>query len=403
MANGDLSGSASNRVLIIGGGPAGLMAAESAARAGASVVIIEAGRMPGRKFLLAGRSGLNLSNTVPPDRFLAAYGSDAAHLAPMLAAFDADALTRWSASLGEPIIVGSSGRMFPASWRAAPLLRAWLRRLAELGVEIRTSTPWVGVHNSGAPIIAPDDGSTTMVVDRATVLACGGASWPRTGSDGRWLEVLRDRGVAVDALRPANAGLTVAWSPHLLLHEGEVLKDVSVRRPDRQPVRGDLVIVRTGLQGTPAYSLAATVSAPTRIVVDLRPDLAESALAERLRSRRGGESTAHLLRRIGLSPVAVALANEQTRTPLEPDELARHLKSVPVAVTGTQSLDRAISTAGGVRWSALTDQLRIDCLGPVFAAGEMIAWDAPTGGYLLHACLATGAWAGRHAAALALS
>ncbi len=403
MANDDRNRASDPMVVIIGGGPAGLMAAEVAATAGASVVLVEAARTPGRKFLLAGRSGLNLSNTAPADRFLAAYGSDASYLGPMLSAFDANALGRWSSSLGEPVVVGSSGRVFPASWRAAPLLRAWLRRLAELGVEIRTSTRWIGFDDVVAPITVGASESSRNWPARATVLACGGASWPRTGSDGRWVPVLSDRGVSVEGLRPANAGLTATWSAHLLRHEGAVLKDVSVLAPGGRPVRGDLVVVRTGLEGTPAYSLAAGTSGPSSILIDLRPDLTESELTDRLRSSRQGESNAHRLRRIGMSAVAVALANEQARSPSEPEKLARHLKSVPVAMTGTAPLSRAISTAGGIRWSALTDELRIERLGPVFAAGEMIAWDAPTGGYLLHACLATGAWAGRHAADLALT
>ena len=396
-------GASARRVVIVGGGPAGLMAAESAARAGAGVVLVEAGRSPGRKLVLAGRSGLNLSSTAPADRFLTAYGSDAARLGPCINAFDIDALSRWSASLGEPVVVGSSGRVFPASWRATPLLRAWLRRLGDLGVEIRTSTRCVDLSAAGAPIIDDGNGPPGVLPARATVLACGGASWPRTGSDGRWMALLGDRGVSLEVLRPANAGLSVSWSTHALRHDGEVLKDVSVNIPGGRPVRGDLVIVRSGLQGTPAYSLAAGISGSSTVVIDLRPDLSEADLADRLRSIRHGESIAHRLRRVGLSPAAVAVANEHTRNPSDPDKLARHVKSVPIELTGTEPLDRAISTVGGVAWSALTDQLRIDRLGPVFAAGEMIAWNAPTGGYLLHACLATGAWAGRHAAALALS
>ena len=407
-----MSGSAVD-VAIVGAGPAGLMAAEHAAAAGASVLVIEAGRIPGRKLLVAGRSGLNLTNTETPDRFLHRYGTSAEHLRPILDAFSVDDLRAWASSLGQPTVVGTSRRVFPEAWRAAPLLRAWLTRLRSAGVEFRTETSWEDIDHDGHPVVR-HGGHAEVVASRSTVLACGGASWPRTGSTGSWAEVLTRSGVRSLPFRPANAGLTVTWSEHLRRFLGEPLKDVKLTvttdRSGRRSVRGDLVVVGSGLQGTPAYAVSSLVAEAiahddrVELTVDLRPDLDVETVAERVARRRSGESTANVLRRaLKLAPVAIALANEAGRAPSLGLDLARHLKAVPIRVTGTEGLERAISTAGGLPWDALDDDLRIRSLPSLFAAGEMIAWDAPTGGYLLHACLAIGAWAGRHAAAAALA
>ena len=398
-------------VTIIGAGPAGLMAAEHAAAAGASVLVIEAGRIPGRKLLVAGRSGLNLTNTETPDRFLRRFGTSAEHLGPILDAFSVDNVRAWASSLGQPTMVGTSRRVFPEAWRAAPLLRAWLARLRSAGVELRTETSWEGIDDDGC-VVVRHAGRVEHIASRATVLACGGASWPRTGSTGSWAEVLARRGVRSLPFRPANAGLTVAWSEHLRRFLGEPLKDVTLTvtsdRSARRTIRGDLVVVGSGLQGTPAYTVSSLVAEAighddrVELTVDLRPDLDVETVAERIAQRRSGESTANVLRRaLKLTPVAIALTNEAGRAPSLGLDLARHLKAVPLRVTGTEGLDRAISTAGGLPWDALDDGLQIRSLPSVFAAGEMIAWDAPTGGYLLHACLATGAWAGHHAALVA--
>ncbi len=400
-------------VMVIGAGPAGLMAAQFAAAAGASVLVIEAGRIPGRKLLVAGRSGLNLTNAEEPDRFLARYGRDAAFLSPIVAAFTVDDLRAWSAALGQPTIVGSSGRVFPHTWRAAPLLRSWLGTLAGMGVVIRTGTRFDGFERNGRLVVRTVSRTETLEA-RSVVLACGGASWPRTGSDGAWVGALERQGVYPIPFRPANAGLTVAWSTHMRRFVGEPVKDVlatalTAGRVAAPAVRGDLVVVGTGLQGTPAYTLASTVAEEigfgnaVELRVDLRPDLDVDTVAERIARRRSGESTANVLRRaLRLSPVAIALANERLRAPALGLDLARHLKAVPLAPTGTEGLDRAISSSGGIRWDDLESTLQIRRMPSVFAAGEMIAWDAPTGGYLLHAALATGAWAGRHAALRAL-
>ncbi len=405
-----MSGSAVD-VTIIGAGPAGLMAAEHAAAAGASVLLIEAGRIPGRKLLVAGRSGLNLTNTEPPDRFRHRYGTSAEHLRPILDSFSVDDLRAWASSLGQPTMVGTSRRVFPETWRAAPLLRAWLTRLRSAGVELRTETSWEGIDDDGRAVMR-HAGRVEHIGSRATVLACGGASWPRTGSTGAWADVLARKGVPTLPFRPANAGLTVAWSEHMRRFLGDPVKDVMLTvtwdESGRRSVRGDLVVVGTGLQGSPAYTVSSLVAEAidhddrVELTVDLRPDLDVETVAERIARRRSGESTANVLRRaLKLTPVAIALTNEAGRSPSLGLDLARHLKAVPLRVTGTEGLDGAISTAGGLPWIALDDHLRIRSLPSLFAAGEMIAWDAPTGGYLLHACLATGAWAGRHAAATA--
>ena len=450
-------------VTIIGAGPAGLMAAEQAAAAGASVLVIEAGRIPGRKLLVAGRSGLNLTNSEPADRFLRRYGDSADRLGPMLDAFTVDDLKEWASALGQPTMVGTSGRVFPESWRAAPLLRAWLTRLRSAGVGLRTETSWEGLDPAGHAIVR-HAGQRAVIASGATVLACGGASWPRTGSTGSWAEVLTRLGVRPLPFRPANAGLTVAWHDHMRRFVGEPLKDVTLTvtlgrsatsgtsgtrsdasgtrsgasgtsdtsgtrsdasgtrsgasgtrsgasgTSERRSVRGDLVVVGSGLQGTPAYALSSAVAWAIghddrmELTVDLKPDLDVETVAERIARRRSGESTANVLRRVlKLTPVAIALVNEVGRAPSLGLDLARHLKAVPLGVTGTEGLGRAISTAGGLPWDALDDGLQIRSLPSIFAAGEMIAWDAPTGGYLLHACLATGAWAGHHAALIALT
>lgn len=403
-------------VAVVGGGPAGLMAAEMAATEGARVIVIEAGRTPGRKFLLAGRSGLNLTHSEPFDRFISRYGTDQVSVRPMLEHWGPDALQQWSASLGEPCTVGSSGRVFPASWRAAPLLRAWLRRLDALGVTLQTSTRWTGfVENGPAVTVVSADGPAT-VETASMVLACGGASWPRTGSDGTWVRQLSPFGVLLRPWAAANAGLLLLWTSSMRRFEGEPLKGVALHSPEGQAIRGDLVIVSGGLQGTPAYSissavgraLAATGVGSTSgresiaVALDLRPDLSVDELAHRLARRKKGESLAHLLRRVaGLRPVAIAIANEFSRPPSATNDLARYLKSVPLVVVGTEPIDHAISTSGGLAWSAVDENLAIIGLDQVFAAGEMIAWDAPTGGYLLQASFSTGVWAGQKAAAAA--
>lgn len=377
-------------VVIIGGGPAGLMAAEVLAGAGCAVTVCE--RMPtvGRKLLMAGRGGLNLTHGEPRESFLSRYGEARDWLTPMLDAFPPSALRAWSASLGEETFVGSSGRVFPKSFKASPLLRAWLRRLDGLGVRVETRRRWLGWDEGGALRF---DGMQPVRAD-ATVLALGGASWPRLGSDGSWVDILRGRGVAVSALRPANCGFEVAWSDHLRdRFAGQPLKRIALSFGG-QRVRGEAMITAHGLEGGAVYAL----SAPLReailrdgravVNVDLLPDLDEADIRTRLAEPRGARSLSTILRRIGLSPAGVALLRETTLGST-PAALAARVKNVPVIVVAARPIERAISTAGGIARDEVDEHLMLKRLPGVFAAGEMLDWEAPTGGYLLQACFAT--------------
>ena len=387
-------------VHIIGAGPSGLMAAETLARAGARVVVHD--RMPsvGRKLLMAGRGGLNLTHTEDQPAFLGRYAGAAEPISDWLEAFSPDDLVQWAQGLGQPTFVGSSGRVFPRAMKASPLLRAWLTRLAGLGVEIRTRSRWTGWRGEALTFDTPE--GERVEHPAATVLALGGASWPRLGSDGLWVPALEGQGVAVSPLVPANVGFDVAWSD--ILSErfaGQVLKPATLTFGD-QTVRGEMVVTRYGVEGGAIYALSAHLRAAiaaegsATLVVDLRPDLTEAALAERLSRPRGKDSmTNHLRKAGGLSPVAVALLREIGDIPPGFDKLAKRIKAVRLKLTGIQGLERAISTAGGVEFAALNPSLMLTARPGVFVAGEMIDWEAPTGGYLLQASLASGVVAAR--------
>jgi len=366
-------------VAVIGGGPAGPPRCEVLAGAGCAVTVYE--RMPtvGRKLLMAGRGGLNLTHSEPRAAFLSRYGEACGWLTPMLDAFPPSALCAWCASLGEETFVGSSGRVFPKSFKASPLLRAWLRRLESLGVRIETRHRWVGWGDIGAD---------------ATLLALGGASWPRLGSDGSWVDILRERGVAVSALRPANCGFEVDWSDHLRERfAGQPLKRIALSFGD-QRVRGEAMITAHGLEGGAVYALSAALreailrDGRAVVGVDLMPDLDEADIRRRLAEPRGARSLSTTLRRIGLSPAAVALLRE-SRFGSTPAELAARIKSAPVIVVAARPIERAISTAGGIARQEVDDSLMLKRLPGVFVAGEMLDWEAPTGGYLLQATFAT--------------
>ncbi len=382
-------------VHIIGAGPAGLMAAETLAKAGARVVVHE--RMPsvGRKLLMAGRGGLNLTHSEDQEAFLARYGPARALVETWLDAFSPDDLTEWVHGLDQPTFVGSSGRVFPRAMKASPLLRAWLGRLNQLGVEIRTRSRWTGWRDEALTFDTPDGERLEPSV--ATVLAMGGASWPRLGSDGAWVPTLEAQGVAVSPLLPANAGFDVAWSDILIERTaGQVLKPVTLTFGD-QTVRGEIVVTRYGVEGGAVYALSAPLrtaivaEGSATLVVDLRPDLTEAALSERLSRPRGKDSmTNHLRKAGGLSPAAIAVLREIGDIPTGFDKLAKRIKAVRLKLTGIQGLDRAISTAGGVEFDALNPSLMLTSRSGVFVAGEMIDWEAPTGGYLLQASLASG-------------
>ena len=382
-------------VHIIGAGPAGLMAAETLARGGVRVVVHETMPSVGRKLLMAGRGGLNLTHTEPHEAFLGRYAEAAGPVAAWLETFSPADLTAWAESLGQPTFVGSSGRVFPKTMKASPLLRAWLGRLSELGVEIRTRSRWTGWRD-GAPVFDTPEGERVEAAD-AILLALGGASWPRLGSDGAWVPTLEAEGVAVSPLVPANAGFDVAWSDILIERfAGQALKPALLTFGDLS-VRGELMVTRYGVEGGAVYALSAALreaiarDGSATLVVDLRPDLTETALAERLARPRGKDNmTNHLRKAGGLSPVAIALLREIGEIPPGFEKLAKRIKAVRLKLTGIQGLERAISTAGGVAFGALDPSLMLTARPGVFVAGEMIDWEAPTGGYLLQASLASG-------------
>lgn len=388
------------------------MAAEVLARSGARVTVFE--RMPsvGRKLLVAGRGGLNLTHSEPIDRFLDRYGPARSMLAPAIEAFGPADLRVWCEGLGQAPFVGTSGRVFPSGFRATPLLRAWLARLDELGVELQVRHAWRGWAEDGVRV-ADSDGVERIEPADAVVLALGGASWPRTGSDGGWVEVVRAGGIEVAPLRPANVGIEVAWTPVFAERfAGTPLKNVrlsvSGAANDPATARGDAVVTTTGLEGGVVYAVGRAVataldsgsepgdsahdpdSAPDEIVlrVDLLPDLTAAEVVARLDRRRPKDSTSSALRRaLGLSPVAIGLLREVTSNDIPPsaDEMATLIKAAPVAVTGQRPIARAISTAGGIALGEVDESFMLRRRPGTFVAGEMLDWDAPTGGYLLQA------------------
>jgi len=371
-------------VTVVGAGPAGLMAAEAAVGAGAEVTVVDQRRSFGRTLLLAGRSGLNLTHAEPLEVFLGRYGDGRAMLEPAIRAFPPDAVRAWADELGADTFVGSSGRVFPASMRATGLLRAWTARLAGLGVAMRTGETWAGFTDDGA-----------------TVLALGGASWPSVGGDGSWLAHVETAGIPVVPFAASNAGLLVAWSAPLLERfEGVPIKNAALTAGGRT-VRGEPTITATGLEGGPIYALGPELRSGHGLEIDLQPDLDADALAARLVDRRRPkDSVSTWLRKGGLSPVDVALLRDATgnRLPTEATAIANLAKAVPIPVGGLAPIDRAISTAGGIALDAIDDTGMLLGRPGTWVAGEMVAWDAPTGGYLIQACLSTGHRAGVAAA-----
>ena len=399
-------------VAIIGGGPAGLMAAETALAGGAQVDLYDAMASVGRKFLLAGKGGLNLTHSDPPERFLVRYGERRNQVQPWLEEFNSDALRKWAAGLGIATFVGSSGRIFPLDMKAAPLLRAWLRRLRQAGLRLHARHRWCGWNDEDALRFETPSGPLTMQAD-AVIFSMGGGSWPKLGSDGTWVPLFAKRAIPIAPLEPANCGFDVGWSVHFRAKfAGHPVKTVGVvaKSPSGSVMRrmGEFVITETGIEGGVIYAIAPylreEIKATGRgtIRLDLAPDREFPRLMKDLSQPRGKKTMAtHLQRRAHIEGVKSGLLREVL--PKEdfgnPVHLAAAIKSLTLTVLAPRPLDEAISTAGGVRFEALDSRLMIRALPGMFCAGEMLDWEAPTGGYLLTACFASGRVAGAGAVA----
>lgn len=395
-------------VVIIGAGPAGLMAADVLRASDVDVYVYEAMPSPARKFLMAGKSGLNITNTDTREHFIARC-TPPERLAPFFDRFDNIDVKEWMRDLDVPFFTGTSGRIFPNSMKASPLLRKWLKRLEASGVTLRRRYKWIGWNEYGDIKFMTPDGEIKRTAD-AVLFAMGGASWSRLGSDGSWAPLLAEKDVEIAPFYPSNCGVTVDWSePMLEQHEGAAVKPVALYADELHGVtksRGEFVITKTGLEGGGIYSVSAAIreqllyDGEAMLYVDLAPDMLIDELAARLERANPKDSFSNRLRKAArLSPVKIGLLRECTDAILTPDPpmLAAAIKGVPVKITGLADMDSAISTVGGVSWRALDDNLQLKALPGYFCAGEMINWDAPTGGYLLTTCLSTG-----HAAGLAI-
>ncbi len=375
--------------LVIGAGPAGLMAAEELAKAGRRVVICEGKSSPARKFLMAGKSGLNVTKAQALPAFIAAYQSP--HMAPFLAEFGPEAVMDWCNQLGADVFIGSSGRVFPKAMKASPLVRAWMARLAGMGVELRSRWRWVG-FDDGFAFDTPQ--GRTVLHPAVTVLALGGASWARLGSDAAWVPWLAEKGVRITPFQPANMGFHVDWSPHMAKVFGQAVKGAALC-VDKRRERGEFIISSKGIEGGGIYAVSRDLRQGAALQLDLMPDVSVDEVAQRLSAMRSSETLVNRLRKLGLSAPALALVMEFGRA-LSP---LQAVKALPIPLGPPRPMDEAISVAGGVSFASVTPDLELRALPKTFVCGEMLDWEAPTGGYLLTGCWASGRWAGRAAAA----
>ncbi len=383
--------------LVIGAGPAGLMAADALAAAGYSVLVADQKPSVARKFLMAGKSGLNLTKAEPFDAFMAHYGPHADALRPMIERVRPEDVANWAQGLGQEVFTGSTGRVFPKVMKASPLLRAWLARLDGMGVTVNTRWRWTGWKDGAAVFDTPD--GRVSVRAKAMVLAMGGASWRRLGSDGAWANTLTKKGIPTVSFGPSNVGLTVPWSPHMAKTFGSPIKNARFFAGDMEN-RGEAVISAKGLEGGGIYPLAPALRKGAMLHIDLMPDVSENAITKRLSKPRGKDSKSNALRKaLRVDPAKLALLMEYARPlPDAPQDVAKLVKALPITNATLRPMDEAISTSGGIPFETMNDGLMLNDMPGVFAAGEMLDWDAPTGGYLLTACFATGLWAGQHAA-----
>jgi uncharacterized flavoprotein (TIGR03862 family) len=374
------------------------MAAEELAKTGAQVVVCESKPTVARKFLMAGKSGLNVTKDEPWEAFVSRY--DTSNLHPILAGFGPTEVQDWCRALGQDVYTGTSGRVFPVAMKASPLLRAWLSRLTAHGVEIRTRWRWTGFEGTAFHFDTPT--GPQNLTPKVTVLALGGASWQRLGSDGAWVPWLVEKGVQITPWQPANMGFRVDWSPHMVVHFGQPVKGVLLKaiRPNLKGAPevldqslGEFIISAKGLEGSGIYSIYKCIRSGAQLVLELLPSLSAEEITRRLSKMKPGESTANRLRKLGLDRTQTALVMEFARA-----EPFAHLKHLYIPLQGPRPLDEAISVAGGIAWDALTEDLEVKALPNTFVAGEMLDWEAPTGGYLLTASWATGRWAGKAAA-----
>ncbi|PZQ43416.1 MAG: aminoacetone oxidase family FAD-binding enzyme [Micavibrio aeruginosavorus] len=395
------------RVIIIGAGPAGLIAAQKLAESDCSVHVFERKPSAARKFLMAGRGGLNLTHSEGINEFLGRYREARPFLAPFIENFTPSDLRRWCEDLGQETFVGSSGRIFPKSMKASPLLRQWLAKLDTLGVQFHFNRMWKGWDDNGDLIFEKKEGLIKVQKGDALILALGGASWPSLGSDGAWQKILKARGVDCRRLEPANCGFHVGWTDYIRRHAGEPLKNITLAHNEKS-VAGEIMISEKGIEGGAIYALSADIrnaiaaELRTTVYIDLRPAMSKDDLTKKL-SKAGGRASfsTRLHKALKFTPLQIALLHEANKDvgKLSPSAIADLIKALPITCLSPYPIDRAISSAGGIQLDQIDENMMIKSLPGIFAAGEMLDWEAPTGGYLLQACFATGAAAAKGALA----
>lgn len=387
-------------ISIIGAGPAGLMAADILSALGHAVTLYDHKASVARKFLMAGRGGLNITHSEPFETFLTRYGTAADHLRPALQSFTPDDLRAWCAALGEDTFIGTSGRVFPKSFKASPLLRAWMARLTSQHVTFAPNHHWAGWSTSGELVFTENDVQKTIRPD-ATIFALGGASWPKLGSDGTWVSLFQKRGLTVAPLRPANCGFVVAWSPFFRdKFAGIPLKSITLTVLDKT-ITGEAMVTQSGIEGGGIYALSAILRdeidhhGAAALTLDFKPDMDEDVITRILKHPHGRDSLGNFLRKkLSLPPVVIGLLNEDRHlNTLTPAQLAARIKHYPLTLTATFPIDRAISSAGGIQWDQIDQNYMVKSIPGTFVCGEMLDWEAPTGGYLLQATFSTAHYA----------